>query len=114
MNPMAGGDPGQQRDQSWSPQYGNQFNYANRDLYRTDDGDIITNNNYHATAAQRGLRLDTKVLLITLAVDIVFFFYGMATYTGKNVSSDNWRAGIFWFLFLTTCGMIGRWIRRRF
>jgi hypothetical protein len=116
MNPIGGGNPGQQGNRPQVPQHGgqfNQFNYANRDLYNTQDGDIITNNNYQALPRQRGLRIDTKVLLITLITDVIFFFYGMLTYTGTNTGSDNWRAGIFWFLFLMTSAMIGRWIRRR-
>jgi DMSO reductase anchor subunit len=62
---------------------------------------------------KRGLRIGTKVLLVTLLVDVVFFFYGMLAYTGENTSGDSWRAGIFLFMFLLTSGMIGRWIRRR-
>ncbi len=60
-----------------------------------------------------GIRLDTKVLGLTLLADVAFFFYGMLSYTGRNTSGDEWRAGIFIVLFSVTIGMIRRWFRRR-
>lgn len=56
---------------------------------------------------------DTKALLVTLAVDVAFFFYGMLSYTGRNTTADEWRAGIFLILLIVTVGMVRRWLRRR-
>jgi ABC-type multidrug transport system permease subunit len=76
-------------------------------LYATQKGNI------NIGARQAGPRLDTKVLLATLLTDVVFFFYGMLSYTGHNTTGDEWRAGLFLFLFIATSGMFGRWVRRR-
>jgi hypothetical protein len=85
---------------------GNQFNSVNRgNQYATQYGNI----NLHA--GQR--RFDGRVLLVTLVVDVAFFFYGMLAYTGKNTTGDQWRAGIFLFLLIITATLLRRWIRRR-
>jgi hypothetical protein len=98
-------------------QYGNQYNSqsnSGQNVYATQTGNVNVNSTYNSvTAGKRGPRLDTKVLLGTLVADVIFFFYGMLSYTGKNTGGDEWRAGIFLFLFVATAGMIGRWIRRR-
>lgn len=87
----------------------NQSNMVNSgNLYATQKGNINI-----GVGAQRGPRFDTKALLATLLIDIAFFFYGMLSYTGRNTTGDEWRAGIFLFLFLATSGMFGRWVRRR-
>jgi hypothetical protein len=107
MSPIGNGNPGQQNQQSNTANNGN--------IYATQTGNI----NFTAApaaagaAVQQGRRLDTKVLLVTLLTDVVFFLYGMAAYTGRNTTGDEWRAGIFLFLFVATCGMAGRWVRRR-
>lgn len=93
-------------------QYNSQFNNSTSgNVYATQGGGNININ--HNAPGKRGLRTDSKVLLITLPVNVIYFFYGMLAYTGRNTTADNWRAGIFLFLFLATCTMIGRWIRRR-
>jgi hypothetical protein len=94
----------------WAGQPG-QFNTTNSgNIYATQGGNI----NINATpAVPRGLRVDTKALLIVLPADVIFFFYGMFAYTGKNTTGDTWRAGIFLVMCLVTAAMAGRWIRRR-
>ena len=64
-------------------------------------------------ARKRGPRTDTIVLLATVVFDVLFFFYGMLAYTGRNTGADEWRAGIFLLLLLVTGSMVRRWIRRR-
>ena len=105
MNPSGQGKPGQQGNPS-SPVQSNTVGSGN--LYATQGGNIHIN-----TPGKTGLRIDSKVLLITLVADVILFFYGMLSYTGNNTTGDDWRAGIFLFMFLATCAMIGRWIRRR-
>jgi hypothetical protein len=112
MSSTGSGNTGQPGNPPWPPQPGQYNTSSSGNVYATQGGGNININN--APPAQRGLRLDTKVLLVTLLVDAVFFLYGMLSYTGQNTGSDTWRAGIFWFLFLMTCGMLGRWVRRRF
>lgn len=65
------------------------------------------------TPVKRGVGVDTKVLLATLVTDVLFFFYGMLSYSGTNSGADTWRAGIFLLLLAVTGTMIRRWIRRR-
>jgi hypothetical protein len=48
-----------------------------------------------------------------LVVDVVYFFYGMSAYTGRNTTADGWRAVIFLLLLVVTVGMVRRWLRRR-
>jgi heme/copper-type cytochrome/quinol oxidase subunit 3 len=105
MSPIGNGNPGQQNQQSNTANNGN--------IYATQTGNINFTTTPAAAAVQQGRRLDTKVLLVTLLTDVVFFLYGMAAYTGRNTTGDEWRAGIFLFLFVATCGMAGRWVRRR-
>jgi hypothetical protein len=108
MSPTGSGNPGQQGNPQWQGPV--QFNSAAGNVYSAQNGSI----NFNTTApVQRGLRIDSKVLLVALLADVIFFFYGMLAYSGQNTSGDNWRAGIFLFMFFMTCAMIGRWIRRR-
>ena len=90
---------------------GSQYNSTNSgNLYATQTGNININN---PAAGRRGPRIDSKVLVITLLADAIFFLYGMLVYSGKNTEGDQWRAGIFLFLFFWTCVILGRWVRRR-
>lgn len=78
-----------------------------------------TTNNYNSNNVthQHIRRSRTKIgwaVLIVLAVDVGFFFYGQAAYTGEaNNSADLWRAGIFLVLIATTGTLIRRWFRSR-
>jgi hypothetical protein len=65
------------------------------------------------TPGRRGLGTDSKALLVFLAVDILFFFFGALSYTGGNTDGDMWRAGIFLVLLIVTAGLVRRWLRRR-
>jgi len=95
-------------------QHNSQFNSSTSgNVYATQGGGNINIRHSHTTPVKRGPRTDTKVLLIALPINVIYFFYGMLAYTGRNTTADNWRAGIFLFLFFATCTMIGRWIRRR-
>jgi hypothetical protein len=54
------------------------------------------------------------VVLAFLALDIGFFFYGAAAYTGlANDTGDLWRAGIFVVLMITTGSLVRRWFHTR-
>ena len=53
-------------------------------------------------------------VLSFVGLDIAFFFYGAAAYTGRyGDSGDLWRAGIFLFLIATTGSLIRKWFRSR-
>jgi hypothetical protein len=53
-------------------------------------------------------------ILVLLVLDVAFFFYGQAAYTGQADSSgDLWRAGIAVVLFAITISLIRRWFRTR-
>jgi hypothetical protein len=83
------------------PRSGGQV-YANQ-----GSGNQIINAQPH----KRGV--DTKALIVTLVFDVVYFFYGMSVYTGRNTTADEWRAVIFIVLLVVTIGLIRRWLRRR-
>lgn len=57
-------------------------------------------------------RAGGRAVLVILAVDVAFFFYGMLAYTGRNTSADAWRAGIFLLLLAFTGSLLRRWVRR--
>jgi hypothetical protein len=101
MNPSGNQNPNQ-FTQNNSPRRGGNV-YANQGTGKQ----II-----HTGSSKRGSG-GTKALLVTLALDAVFFLYGMLSYTGKNTSGDEWRAGIFIILLIVTAGMIRRWLRNR-
>jgi hypothetical protein len=111
MGPMGNANPGQQGVPPLAGQPSQVNTAMSGNVYATQGGGKITINS--GPASKGGLRTDTKVLLVTLLVDVAFFFYGMLAYTGKNTNADEWRAGIFLFLLLMTGGTVGRWIRRR-
>ena len=45
--------------------------------------------NIHLQPARRAGG-DTKALLVTLVVDVVFFVYGSLSYTGRGTPSSSW------------------------
>jgi hypothetical protein len=104
-------DPADNVDQSKPPRY-TQHNaprsggsvYANQ-----GPGNQIINTQPN----KRGVGVDTKALVATLVSDVVYFFYGMSAYTGRNTTADEWRAVIFVVLLVVTIGMVRRWLRRR-
>jgi hypothetical protein len=56
-----------------------------------------------------------RALLIILAVDVAFFGYGAAAYTGEsNNLADLGRAVIFLILLATTGTLFRRWVRNRY
>lgn len=66
-----------------------------------------------AAPGKRGLGTDSKALLVIIAVDVLYFLFGMLSYTGENTTGDLWRAGIFLVLLVVTASMVRRWLRRR-
>lgn len=110
MSPMGNGNPGQQGYPPWAGQPGQYNTATSGNVYATQGGSININT---TPPAKRGLRIDTKVLLITLLTNVILFIYGTLAYTGRNTTGDDWRAGMFLFMFVGFSAMIGRWIRRR-
>ncbi|MEV4350731.1 hypothetical protein AB0J83_40260 [Actinoplanes sp. NPDC049596] len=82
----------------------NQYN-SGQNVYATQKGHIRITNGAAPPSA--------KPLLVILALDAVFFLYGMLSYTGHNTSADAWRAGIFLALVVLTLSLTSRWIRGR-
>jgi hypothetical protein len=110
MSSMGNGNPGQQGFPPWNGQSGVQNNTGNQyntgqSVYATQKGHIRINNG--------AARPSAKPVLVILGFDVVFFFYGMLSYTGKDTGGDGWRAGIFLVLAVVTFSMIGRWVRGR-
>jgi hypothetical protein len=79
--------------------------YANQ-----GSGKMSIKHNYRS-----GPRSRTGVaVLVVLALDVVFFVYGMTAYTGAaGDSGDLWRAGIFLVLLAITGSLVRRWFRQR-
>jgi hypothetical protein len=106
-----------------APQYHQVNNQAKKHgtVYSAANGgtQIINNSSSNITAPswatrQKGMRRDTKVLLILLVLDVGMFFYGMLAYTGvRNDTGDLVRAVLALIMFGTTVRLIVTWIRRR-
>jgi hypothetical protein len=99
--------PGQHNHQTNTASAGGQV-YANN-----GSGKLNVRNRSHTTIA--GARSWAGwALLVTIGVDVAYFFYGAASYTGQpGNSGDLWRAGIFFVLLATTGTFLRRWLRRR-
>ncbi|MCT2588277.1 hypothetical protein [Actinophytocola gossypii] len=84
---------------------------GNQRINNTTNNNLnVTNNNTFRQARSRA----GWAVLVILAVDVAFFFYGQAAYTGRTGDSgDLWRAGIFLVLMLTTGTLVRRWFRSR-
>jgi hypothetical protein len=55
------------------------------------------------------------LLLILVVVDVIYFFYGMLSYSGDpDNSADMWRAWIFLFLVVWTLRTVRRLLKRKF
>ncbi|MDS0132732.1 MULTISPECIES: hypothetical protein [unclassified Amycolatopsis] len=71
-----------------------------------------TNNTYYS--ARKARNWTGWTVLVFLALDVAFFFYGSAAYTGRPDSAgDMWRAGISLFLLAITGSLVRRWFRGR-
>jgi hypothetical protein len=81
-------------------------------IVTSGNNNSITTVNNTATPAKKGLSFDTKMLFAALIADVVLFFYGMWSYTGKNTSAEGWRAVVFLVMIGLTIGMLRRWLRR--
>ncbi len=91
-----------------------QANRAGRDVYATQHGDQHFNNNHYNSINVRAHRWTGWAVLVVLVLDVVFYFYGKAAYTGHpGDSGDLWRAGISLALLATTGTLIRRWFRTR-
>jgi hypothetical protein len=63
--------------------------------------------------AQRNRGRIGWAVLTFVIIDVVYFFYGAAAYTGRQGDTgDLWRAGIFLVLAATTVSLVRRWFRR--
>jgi hypothetical protein len=89
----------------------NIHNITTNNTHNTNNHLNVTN--HHNTFRRAHSRTGWAVLVILL-VDVAFFFYGQAAYTGEpGHSGDLWRAGIFLALMATTGSLIRRWFRTR-
>ena len=93
------------QSQPEKPQY-QQYNHASRNgkIYAAQ-GDL------NVYGQNRGIA--GRLLVVLLAFDVVFFFYGMTAYTGRSTDTDSWRAGIFFVLIAMTGAAFRGWFRRR-
>jgi hypothetical protein len=83
--------------------------YANQ-----GSGTQSINHNYNTTVNARSRTWTGWAILVILAVDVAFFFYGKDSYTGRaGDSGDLWRAGIFLVLMATTGTLVRRWFRSK-
>jgi hypothetical protein len=106
MNPVSGPGPNQ-------PPSFNQTNTANSGgaVYANQGtGNQIINT---GPVPKRGPRTDTKVLLIMIVADVGVFWYGAASFTGRDTTANQWHAGIFLVMLGITIRMIKRWMHRR-
>jgi len=78
------------------------------------------NGNQYNTVVTNQLKLKQArvrtgwAVLVLIVLDVAFFFYGQAAYTGKmDDSGDLWRAGIAFVLLVITVRLIRRWFRTR-
>jgi hypothetical protein len=76
-------------------------------------GNQVINQQYVDPAADRRHRSTTRVLVGFLLADVLYVFYGMWSYTGRNTSADMWRALIYLVMLVTTIRLIRRWLRQR-
>jgi hypothetical protein len=76
-------------------------------------GSQVVQNTYGDQAAQRRRQTTTRLLIGALLADILYFFYGMWSYSGYNTSGDGWRAGIYLVMLVITIRLIRRWFRQR-
>jgi hypothetical protein len=104
----AGGYPQPGHHQYNAPGQGGTV-YANQGA-----GHQIVNNVYSSPEAERRRRLMTKILVGALVADVLYFFYGMWSYSGQNTSADAWRAGVYIAMLVVTIRLIRRWWRQRF
>lgn len=76
-------------------------------------GDQIFYQQYGDAAAERRRRTTTWLLVTLLVADVLYFFYGMMSYSGQNTSADMWRAFIYLAMLVTTIRLIRRWLSQR-
>ncbi|MEV7042119.1 hypothetical protein [Amycolatopsis sp. NPDC051061] len=90
---------------------GDGTNYINQGSQTIHNGDVDQSRNIYQQAARARSHAGRWVLAIVL-VDVVFFAYGAAAYTGNaDDHGDLVRAVIFFFLLATTGSLIRRWFR---
>jgi hypothetical protein len=82
-------------------------------IYANNGGKMSIRNRVHINIA--GARSWAGwALLVSIGVDVAYFFYGAASYTGQpGNSGDLWRAGIYLVLLATTGTFLRRWLRHR-
>jgi hypothetical protein len=90
----------------------NQHNTASNggQVYASQGGPQIINNNIKPMVNRRGRAV---ALLVAIVVDVCYFFYGMAAYTGRSGDSgDLYRAVGFLVLLVVTGTLLRRLLRR--
>jgi hypothetical protein len=76
-------------------------------------GSQVVHNTYSDQAAQRRRKFTSRLLIGALVADVLYFFYGMWSYSGHDTSGDAWRAGIYLLMLGVTIRLIRRWVRQR-
>jgi hypothetical protein len=76
-------------------------------------GNQVVYNAYLDPAAQRRRRLRVKVLLGFFVADVLYFFYGMWSYTGRGTTGDTVRAFLYLVMLGVTLRLIRNWFRDR-
>ena len=106
-HPNPSGQPQQHYHQFNTPASGGTV-YSNQ-----GPGNQIFYQTYVDPAAQRRRRLARWGLLGALVTDVLYFFYGMWSYTGRNTPGDAWRAGIYLVMLAVTIRLLRGWLRTR-
>ncbi|MFG1641286.1 hypothetical protein ACGFMK_13445 [Amycolatopsis sp. NPDC049252] len=89
--------------------------YANQGTQNVHNGDYFDNGDYRSTHIQQIARARSRAgwwVLAILVVDVGYFFYGKAAYTGvSGDTGDIWRMVAFFVLLSLTGSLIRRWFR---
>jgi hypothetical protein len=76
-------------------------------------GNQVVYNAYTDPAAERRRRLTTRLLIGAIVADVLYFFYGMWSYTGQNTTGDTVRAVVYLVMLGVTIRLIRNWVRQR-
>lgn len=76
-------------------------------------GHQFVQNTYHDETARGRRRFAARLVIGALVADVIYFFYGMWSYSGRDTSGDAWRAVIYLVMLAVTIRLIRRWFRHR-